>query len=312
MAVNRDTSADHLTFSQRHGYELLPEPMRLEQISDDLRREIWNITWEFFRGIIISNNMGMRSEPCFSVDVSQHIEVILGKLLKKPEDEIDTSPEAVLSQFKTIIIKHPFNEVFDFFEYFFNDIIIGISPIPDRKLLGYRDYISILLDEHAAAYRLDTSKRPFQFIPRSSKEEGEAVQKAIETIQEEGMDNASNYLRKAADKINKRQFSEAVRDSIDAVESVARCIAPKSSTLGGALKSLAKNGLLSNNELKAGFEKLYAYTNSAAGIRHPTVLKDSSDVGLDEAVFMFGACASFAAYLVSKHRQQAEGRESDG
>ena len=125
------------------------------------------------------------------------------------------------------------------------------------------------------------------------------------------MNNASNYLRKAAGKINKGQFSEAVRDSIDAVESVARCIAPKSSTLGGALKSLAKSGLLSNNQLKAGFEKLYAYTNEE-GVRHPKVFKDVSDVGLDEALFMFGACASFAAYLVRKHRQQVEGRESDG
>ena len=305
MAVN-------LTFSQRYGYEPLPEPMRLGQISDDLRREIWNITRKFFDEIITWSDTGMYSKPCFKVDVRQRIEVILGKLLKKPEDEIDTSPEAVLLQLKTIIIKHKFNDILDFFEHFFNYITIDISSIPDRKLSGYRKYISILLDEHAAAYRLDTSKQPFQFIPRSSKEEGEAVQQAIETIQEEGMDNASNYLRKAAGKINKRQFSEAVRDSIDAVESVARRIAPKSSTLGGALNSLAKNGLLSNNELKAGFEKLYAYTNSAAGIRHPTVLKDSSDVGLDEALFMFGACASFAAYLVSKHRQQTEGRESDG
>ena len=47
MAEKRDSSADHLTFSQRYGYEPLPEPMRLEHISDDLRREIWNALREF-------------------------------------------------------------------------------------------------------------------------------------------------------------------------------------------------------------------------------------------------------------------------
>ena len=39
MAEKRDTSTDHLTFSQRYGYEPLPEPMRLEELSDDLRRQ---------------------------------------------------------------------------------------------------------------------------------------------------------------------------------------------------------------------------------------------------------------------------------
>ena len=42
MTNDRDYPPDHLTFSQRHGYEPIPEPMRLEHISDDLRRELWN------------------------------------------------------------------------------------------------------------------------------------------------------------------------------------------------------------------------------------------------------------------------------
>ena len=39
--------------------------------------------------------------------------------------------------------------------------------------------------------------------------------------------------------------------------------------------------------------------------------KASPDVDLDEAMFMFGACASFAAYLVNKHRK-AEQRQDSG
>ena len=42
MAVNREKSADHLTFSQRYGYDPLPEPMKIGHISDTLRREIFN------------------------------------------------------------------------------------------------------------------------------------------------------------------------------------------------------------------------------------------------------------------------------
>ena len=38
--------------------------------------------------------------------------------------------------------------------------------------------------------------------------------------------------------------------------------------------------------------------------------KDAPDVDPDEAVFMSGACASFAAWLVNKHRKAA--RRLDG
>ena len=38
-----------------------------------------------------------------------------------------------------------------------------------------------------------------------------------------------------------------------------------------------------------------------------TLDKDAPDVDPDEAVFMFGACASFAAWLVNKHRKATRG-----
>ena len=41
---------------------------------------------------------------------------------------------------------------------------------------------------------------------------------------------------------------------------------------------------------------------SQEGIRHARVYKDVTEVGADEALFFFGACASFAAYLTQKHR----------
>ena len=70
-----------------------------------------------------------------------------------------------------------------------------------------------------------------------------------------------------------------------------------------ALDSLEKGGLLKHTALKAAFKKLYGYTSDEQGIRHSLLDQDSADVGLDEAMFMFGACASFAAYLAQKHRQ---------
>ena len=48
---------------------------------------------------------------------------------------------------------------------------------------------------------------------------------------------------------------------------------------------------------------MYGYTNDENGIRHALLEEGAAAVDLDDAVFMFGACASFAAYLVNRHKQ---------
>ena len=37
----------NLTFSQAYGYEELPQPLKLEEISDRARTKLWNILFEF-------------------------------------------------------------------------------------------------------------------------------------------------------------------------------------------------------------------------------------------------------------------------
>ena len=72
-------------------------------------------------------------------------------------------------------------------------------------------------------------------------------------------------------------------------------------TLGPALKSIESRGAL-NPALKIAFDKLYGYTSGAQGIRYALLDQaDARGAGRDEAVFMLGACASFASYLWRKH-----------
>ena len=225
-------------------------------------------------------------------------ERILGKLLKKPEDEINTSQyRIILNDLKSVIIRGEFNRVLDLIEIIVNDTFGKVE---------FAHSISSLFDSYSAAYRLDTTRDPFRFFPRSSKEQGEAVKQAAETIHRASMDGPSTHLRNATENINTGQYSNAVRESIHAVESVACMIDPRANkTLGAALDSLEREGLLDHPGLKQGFKKLYGYTSDEQGIRHALLDQDSPNVGLEEAVFMFGACASFAAYLVSLNQKAA-------
>ncbi len=291
MTERQDTSTDHLTFSQRYGYEPLPEPMRLEDLSGDLRREIWNA----IRELLNEDSHSLYSDSYyFGERTKKFIERVIGKFLRQSEDEISTDYSQTMFFFEDLVHKGEFNRVLDLVQIIVNE----------------RDETDILTEriknsfEQYAAYWLNTSHRPFQFYPRSSIEQGEATQNAIETIRESGMEGASTHLRQATGHINARRFADSVKESIHAVESVARRIDQKAHrTLDPALDSLKGAGILKHPALAEAFKKLYGYTSDEQGIRHALLDKETPDVGLDEALFMFGACASFAAYLVNKHRQ---------
>ena len=116
------------------------------------------------------------------------------------------------------------------------------------------------------------------------------------------MDASTAHLRDASGCISDGDWAGAVRESIHAVESVARQLDPAASgTLGPALASLKKRGRL-HPALKKAFSELYGYTSDEQGIRHSRLDEAKSQVGQDEAVFMLGACASFASYLWRRHK----------
>ena len=303
MAERRDTSTDYLTFSQRYGYEPLPESMSLEELSNDLRRELWNVLREF----LLSTRKYFGGGYYFSGEAKRLIEYVLGIVLKKPEDEIDTSYGEVLDLFKRLLFEGRFNVVLDLIEIIANE---GQRREGLVHRIHFAQRIKELFERRAAAYRLDMEDYPFQFFPQSSKEQGEATQQAVKTIRDGDMKGAATHLHDAAKRINEGQFAQAIADSIHAVESVARTIDPKASrTLGPALTSLANAGVIEHPALKEAFSTLYGYTNDEQGIRHPLLDKDAPAVGLDEAMFMFGACTSFAAYLTNKHRQSEPKRD---
>ena len=296
MTRSRDGFSDHHTFSQRHGYEPLPRPMQLEEISEDLRREIFNAVRVLF--LRTKNSFGY-----FVNDEARFIERIFGEFSEFTEDKIDNKYENISDWASRTISYDKFNRVLDFLEIVMND---------DYDTVHFSTRIGELFEQHGAAYRLNTSQRPYQFFPCSSKEQGDATQTAIETLRGDNMLGASTHLRQAAEHINARRYGNSIADSIHAVESVARHIDPKlSKALGPALKSIQDAGLLKHPALKGAFSKLYGYTSDEQGIRHALIDQATADVGLDEAMFMFGACASFAAYLANKH-QQAQRQGPDG
>ena len=275
----------NLTFSQAHGYEELPQPLKLEELSREARTRLWSSLFRF---------VSLRSKYYLSKDwetvfVSLHV-----KFFALPLDEFENTTHEFVKAYKPVFMDGPFNRVFD--------LLLAIVRHPQCPPL-FSASVSLTFRECHLAYVLDVGPPPAIF-PAATQEEGAAVLHSIANLSSAGLAGAVSHLRHASDCINQGDFPGAVRESINAVESTARKIAPDAKTLEPALWSLEKAKAL-HPALKQAFSKLYGYTSDEQGIRHALIDNPQANVGQDEAIFMFGACASFSSYLARKHQRRA-------
>lgn len=294
MAHQNDDDFYKLTFSQREGKASLPEPMRLEYIPHRFRQ----LAWQVISGEIHNSSDFDVYDPYFleEPNIGSILRSYEFDVLDKFHDEtVGHNPESSLRFYRELISSDNYHNILTCIEFMLRD---------ERCSKKLREGLVEAFDKAPIAYFVDDKKGLPTIMPRFSHEAGAATQQAIETLRQNDMEGATTHLRQAVEHINAQQYGDSVADSIHAVESVARIIDTQANkTLTPALDSLEKAGLLNHPALKQGFEKLYGYASNEQGIRHALLNQDSADVGLDEAVFMFGACASFAAYLVNKHRQ---------
>jgi hypothetical protein len=149
-----------------------------------------------------------------------------------------------------------------------------------------------ILEEERCAYRLVEGS----IVPIASPEEGQALSEAVVALQKTSLGGGRSHLLKAGSELTAGRYADSVRESIHAVESVARSLTGEAS-LQKALTALSKNHPL-HPALRNGFNNIYGYTSDANGIRHPMVGDEGVQVGEAEAIFMLGACASFVTFLV--------------
>ena len=275
--------------------------MRLAHIPQRFRQ----LAWKVIDGEIRDSSDWDYDGPYFSVEPN------IGSILRSYEFDVlgkyhneigGDGPRTSADFFWDLIGDEDYHNILTCIEFILRD---------GRCSKNLREGLVDAFDKAPIAYFVDDKNGLPTITPRFSRESGEATQRAIETLRQNDMEGAATHLLQATEHINAQQYADSIADSNHAVESVACIIDNKASkTLGPALDSIEKAGLLNHPALKEAFKKLYGYTSDKRGIRHALLNQASADVGLDEAVFMFGACASFAAYLVHKDRQMRQQQDS--
>lgn len=275
------------SFSQAQGYEEIPSPLKLEELPKEARVQIWNV---FF--VHLQRSVSRRTRYKFVVDLgwSDILRAVHADYHGSALDEWDPDFRQVCKELRGYVENRPFNKVFDLIQFVLRrrECHTSFSRQMQQKF-----------EECRLAYIIDIAWPP-TILPAVTPEEGRSVVDALQTLRQAGLDGGASHLRQASERLNAGDWAGSVRESIHAVESVARQIDPDAAkTLGPALASLEKRGAL-HPALKEGFGKLYGYTSDEQGVRHALLDQTEANVGIDEAVFMLGACASFASYLWRK------------
>jgi hypothetical protein len=95
-------------------------------------------------------------------------------------------------------------------------------------------------------------------------------------------------------------YRNSIKESISAIESIARLIGKDVSGLDKPLAALKEKANL-HPAMVDSFCKLYGYTSTDTGIRHALV-DESYPVDFPDAKFMLVSCSGFVSFLIEKSR----------
>jgi len=268
-------------FSERVGAVETITVLQLDTMSDALRNSIWN----FLHSIYHKGDSGWWD---LAGALSQWF-------FKLPIDEL---PAYNIDRREWIKVKFyglVWHQAYDFVDFI-------------ATYQGRRDYTQFSTEKmHWILNKIfETEHSGYRFLggelsPISSALEVEAIEAAVSIAASTGLEGAQTHLKAALQLLGKRpaaDYRNAVKESISAVESVAKQLSKNDSQgLSGALEELAKKVPI-HGALKSAFIKLYGYTSDADGIRH--AILDDPNVDFDEAKYMVVACSAFVNYLAGK------------
>lgn len=208
--------------------------------------------------------------------------------LNKFIDEFTADARINMADVKKVLTSNDYVVFFGFVQY-----LISHRLCPH----GVKNRIEATLRECGAAYRIVDDL----VVPIAFDEQADAIRAALVAARNSVARGPQSHLRAAALELTASRWAGSVRESITAVESSAKFLEPDGGTLGPALSRLRQSiGL--HPALSHAFGNLYGWTNQEGGVWHALVFEDEAKITERDAIFMFGACASFVGYLLSATR----------
>ncbi len=283
-----------LPFAKRYGFEPIEMPFQIDGLDDNLRRDMWNTFLICIYGNYESL-LGYEKESLKSFFL-----VIWIQFFKKALDDFPYRDYELKSFFRTSIEKGNWTKVYELFEFILKLAEERSDFEGFFNVEHFKDVLNDNLKCNNSAYTLVDNK----FIPVTNETEISEIEKTQSLANNYGLTGVHEHLRTALGLISMKPMPDlrnSIKESISMVEAISSTIEPTENSLGKALKKLSKSQKI-NETLKAGFEKLYAYTNDKNGIRHALMLEEK--IELEDARFFLISCSAFTNYLIEKARKE--------
>lgn len=277
-----------MKFSQRIGATAVGKLAQRESMDDELRASLWSLMtifyWDQARDQY-NDKLGTNDQPLDS-NLGELIIRLWLHYFKKPTDEIDRYWGNFLPKLRNYYFNATWFEVYDFVEF-----IAENGPEPTKK--EFIKLCNSFLERENSAYRFVGD----HLTEITSKAEIESVESAI--VAADSFGGVGRHLEAALTLMSDRKspdYRNSIKESISAVESLAKQIAKDhTATLGAVLKELERTQAL-HPALKNAFSSLYGYTSDAQGIRH--ALLDEPTLSKSDARFMLVCCSAFVNYVI--------------
>jgi len=268
-----------ISFAQAEGAEELPSQMTLKTVSPVLRARLWEAVYSRVQSEQRRSNLTQSLGSGWAKIYRTYAVTQQGRFA----DSVNETKQEFVQALRPIFEKGDYIKVLGVVEWLARNVSDGIVT----------QELSRALEEERCAYRLIDKS----IVPITSEEEGRAIYKALGALSRPGLGGARAHLLRAGSSLTAGEYADSVRESIHAVESVARSLTGEAS-LQKALTELSKKHPM-HPALKSGFNNIYGYTSDANGIRHPMIGDEAAMVGEAEAIFMLSSCAAFVTYLVN-------------
>ena len=197
-----------LTFSLREGYVELPLPLQIEELPSAARVAIWNALYAQMRG--------SRRWVGTIICIDDPWETILRDLYLYHDnmrlDKWLPTFDHITTWMQERLEGHRFNQVFDVVEFLMQHDCCPPQFITD---------LSGVFSRFQLAYTIRPGPQPM-ILPATTVEEGNELSRNLTELQDAGLDGCETHLRNASKYINEGRWADSVRESIHAVESVAK------------------------------------------------------------------------------------------
>ena len=250
-----------MRFSQRQGITPSEKPVQLDFIDEDLLNSLWNI----YKLCILDNLKNDKSYRLNIIPFKQYAISLWHNFYKLPIDAIPYQDYETKESIRKWFFQAEWFEIYDFIEF-------------SLKIVSQHEYqIQTDLIETKFNNVLERDFSGYRFIRgavsqiTNEQEIAEINNALAQTKSFTALNGCNIHLHAALTKLSDRKnpdYRNSIKESISAVESIAKKISKNAKDSLGASLDKIKGKINIHPALEKGFKQIYGYTSDGDGIRH--------------------------------------------